>query len=90
MKAMSARRQNPLKWMGQQEKRETRQTSIETIVMVLRGTPDPSFLLQHLPFPFSYQISILSVTIGRCHTNEWPWANLMQAARDSQAPHTDL
>lgn len=49
IKAMSACRQNPSKWMaelkGQQEKRETRQTSSQSTVMVLLGTPDPSFLL---------------------------------------------
>ena len=76
--------------MGKQEKTETRQAGTPTTVMVLRGSPDPSFLLQHLPFPSIYQVSVLSVTIGRCHTNQWPLANLTQSATDSEAPHADL
>lgn len=68
-----------------------RQAGTQTTVRVLHGSPDPSFLFQHLPFPFSYQISILSVTIGRCHTIQWPLANLTAGCHsDSQAPHTDL
>lgn len=46
---------------------ETRQAGTLTTVMMLRGSPDPSFLLQHLPFLSNYQISILSVTTGRHH-----------------------
>lgn len=49
-----------------------------------------SFLLQHLPFPFSYQISILSVTICRCHTNQWPQANLIAGCHSQTARHHTL
>ena len=92
---MSGCRQNPSEQRaeltkGQQGKRETRHTSTQTTVNGLRGSLDSSFLLQNLPFPFSSQISILAVTIGRCHTNQRTPANVTQAATDSQAPHTDL
>lgn len=58
--------------------------------MVLPGCPDPSFLLQHFPFPFSYQVSILSVTIGRCHTNQWPLTNLIAGCHSQTARHHTL
>lgn len=53
---------------------------------VLQEALDPSFL-QYLPFPFSYRVSILSVKIGRCHTNEGPLANLTQAASQTARHH---
>lgn len=75
---------------GAAGEREMRQTGTHTMVMVLPGSPDSSFLLQHLPFPFSYQISILSVTICRCHTNQWPRANLIAGCPSQTARHHTL
>lgn len=75
---------------GAAGEREMRQTGTHTMVMVLPGSPDSLFLLQHLSFPFSYQISILSVTICRCHTNQWPQANLIAGCHSQTARHHTL
>lgn len=65
--------------LGKQERWRRPQAGTPTTVMMLHGSPDPSFLLQHLPFLSNYQISILSVTTGRHHKTSSPLANLMQA-----------
>lgn len=92
---MSACRQNPVKWMaqltkGQQDKKETGQAGTQPTVAVLCGSPDPSILLQYLPVPFSYQISVPSVTIGRCDTNQWPLAHPTAGCHSQTARHHAL
>lgn len=92
---MSACRQNPVEQMaqltkGQQDERETGQAGTQPTVAMLCGSPDHSILLQYLPVPFSYQISVPSVTIGRCHTNHWPLAHLTAGCHSQTARHHAL